>query len=923
MMDQQRAGPLYGWTFHQSHDQATVLFLVPQKTSASDLDIRIASDHVFASTSNGPPILHAKLYGRVNTETSTWRIANSDRTRKPRSRSFARAFQAATPVSASGSAEMPHRGRLQGESTSRQSGVPSDSTSPGSQSSGSHVHAESPPASHSSLSASIVSLQSGSSYEVLSHSTPSSQPPGSLGPATEWSSGSSDLGSSDSADASLNQSVVLSDPGDLRMYGQDVIPHTDTVAGPSVRRSQSNCNLAASSSSVSAPSSSPFAAPHASSQAGPPEVRLVTLHLDKVDTGIWPLLVVGPAPLQNEALPARLTRLVESELPRNGLVTDKFIQDRILKRRGVQQQQQQRSAAQLQLNQALEEALSAFGGGDRVLAAIRRGSTGTLSANEDADAHFDEASRTSMDSDEDLGPNTSTLSINTIASDESATVLGSRVSSLAGTSASLRDADASAAAARQEHAKRVEEEDEISEAWRELEVLARYNMDPTTLSLIGLQSANGYSSHGNSSMATQLARGFPSSIPEAFEYFARAWRAANVSLATERLVQDFLPLLPSTSHGAGYRDYNVLHDRFAEALEPSLYSRATALPATDDVIANQLQERLHSHSYMSHRQRLVASLGGPKALARLYVSYARLHLPSLASNRSPLAFPYGQLTSPFVSGGHGGPYQFGNLRRRPAPSTSSRTPSIASVTLSGVEGGANSPSKTRAPNSPTVAESSRVASPDHAASNVAAARLDFSDLVLQSEHSIASQPDPFYFFREACLLDSDVATQISAEEWLEALLLALESEDRRAAELDGLAQAGELGSMAGDSESGGLTFESDSETHQRRLQRRSQTRSQHWSTASAGGSGGFFNLAWAADTEPNQTGRKRSGKTPRRTEKNKRYKERRISKSGREHQEAGVINFVSGAALLGVALAGSVAALGWWRRTSAALNSSA
>ncbi len=145
-----------------------------------------------------------------------------------------------------------------------------------------------------------------------------------------------------------------------------------------------------------------------------------------------------------------------------------------------------------------------------------------------------------------------------------------------------------------------------------------------------------------------------------------------MSLATERLVQDSLPLLPSTVQGVGHQDQSIVDVRLAEVLEPFLARSAMNLPDTGKVVASSLRERLHSHSYMSHRQRLVASLGGPKALARLYVSYARLHLPSLASNRSPLAFPYGQLTSPFVSGGQGVQHPAGNLRRRLSPNATSR-----------------------------------------------------------------------------------------------------------------------------------------------------------------------------------------------------------------------------------------------------------
>ncbi|CDR99328.1 uncharacterized protein SPSC_04085 [Sporisorium scitamineum] len=913
MRNRNEAGPLYGWTFHQSHDQATVLFLVPHAVSASDLDIRIASDHVSASIPNHPPILHAKLYGRVNTETSTWRIADRERARKRQSRSLVRSSQPTT--STSGSAGGPNRRRAQAGLRQCYTAEPSETLS-----SGSHVRIESSPASQYSLSASIVSLQSGSSYEVLSHSTPSTLPLHSAGPSTEWSSGSSDLGSSDSAEAGLIQSVVLSDPGDLRRRGDETAAPFQSAGSSDLRRSQSISDLASSSSPASDSPANLLEAPQVSPRSGPPEVRLVTVHLDKIDTGIWPLLVVGPAPLQSSTLPAHLNRLLESDLPQSGFITESFIRDRILHRLNLRQERQQRSAAQLQLNQALEEALSAFEGGDRVLAAIRSG-IDPITYHTNLRARFDEASRTSIDSDEDYGPNTSTLSINTIGSDESATVLGSRVASLSGTSVDLHRARTNAANAAETDAER-EEDDEILEAWSELEVMARYNMDPTTLSLIGLQFANGYTTQRASSLSSQLIRTPSSGIPDAFEYFARAWRAADVSLATERLVQDFLPLLPSTSHGAGTPDQDAQHARTPETLDASL--NVAVLPSTIDVVADALRDVLHSHSYMSHRQRLVASLGGPKALARLYVSYARLHLPSLASNRSPLAFPYGQLTSPFVTGGHGTMSQPSHARRissrKPTSSTSSRTPSLASLTFGGAEGDAISPAKgTRAPNSPTIADSSRGVSPDYAAGHTDAGRLDFSDFHMHTDHSTASQPSAFYFFREACLLDSDVMDQISSDELREALNLAAEHEHRRMAELDALAQAEEMGSMAGDSESGELAFESDSEAHRRRAQRRSKLRAAHSSASSASGKGGLFKLAWLKDADASESGRKRSGRTPRRTERSKRRKER----SSRAQQDAGVINFVSGAALLGVALAGSVAALGWWRRTSAALNSAA
>lgn len=904
MKHENNGGPLYGWTFHQSHDQATVLFLVPQTTSANDIDIRINTDFVSAGLLNHPPVFKARLYGKVNTESCSWRIASRERSRRRQSRSLARSSPEAPSTSASGSAEAAFNQHVLAGSRDMSGSALTDSASPASPTSSSHHHTESPPASHSSLSASIVSQSSGSSYEMLSHSTPRTLPASSTGYAAEWSSDSSEFGSADSADVSLTQSLtqslVLSDPGDLRRHGNRAVLQTDP-ASSELRRTRSIPSFAPATSSAAESTTDAFQT--SPNKLGPAEARLVTLHLDKKEGGIWPLLVVGPAPIRTEALPARLTRLLGPELPRNGLVTEAFVRDRLLKRReaklnstvegpleeGTQREQQQRSAAQLQLNQALEEALSAFEGGDRVLAAIRRGSP----QDEHSASFVEEAS---IDSEDGLGPSTSTISLNTIGSDESATVLGSRI-------VGLEQAQANALNVARTESQR-EAEDEILEAWKELEVLARYNMDPTSISLIGLQFANGYGARRASSL-TQTAMTSLRSVPEAFEYFVRAWRAADVSLATERLVQDFLPLLPSTPHGASHQDH-TLNARLAELFESDLLKCALTLPATGEIIADRLRERFRSHSFMSYRQRIVASLGGMRALARLYLSYARLHLPSYESSPR-LAFPYGQLTSPFVSAGHTAqPDRPG--KRLGSTSSSSRTSSVASVPL----GGAASPSKTRAPNSPTVAESSRAGSPGVPGGHGA-------HFWMQSDQGTASQPGPFYFLREACLLDSDIVTQISSQEWLEAISLAIESEAHRAAELEGLAQAEEMGSMAGDSESGCLAFESDNESHRPRAKLRGAPSSATSST----GLDDLLNFVGLGDASTSEAGRKRSRKQPRRRDKDKRRKERRVRKTGQGPEEAGVINFVSGAALLGVALAGSVAALGWWRRTSAALNSSA
>ncbi|KAJ7170617.1 hypothetical protein C8R43DRAFT_57149 [Mycena crocata] len=71
----------YSW--HQSHDQATVLFLVPYGTSEADIQVEIepAGSYLVAGVRGQPPTVKGRLYSRVDSTSSMWQLE------PPRSRS--------------------------------------------------------------------------------------------------------------------------------------------------------------------------------------------------------------------------------------------------------------------------------------------------------------------------------------------------------------------------------------------------------------------------------------------------------------------------------------------------------------------------------------------------------------------------------------------------------------------------------------------------------------------------------------------------------------------------------------------------------------------------------------------------------------------------------------------------------------------
>ncbi|KAJ7727282.1 thiamine pyrophosphokinase [Mycena maculata] len=75
--------PQRSYSWHQSHDQATVLFLVPYGTSEADIKVEIepTGNYLVAGVRGQPPTIKGRLYSRVDSTTSMWQLE------PPRSRS--------------------------------------------------------------------------------------------------------------------------------------------------------------------------------------------------------------------------------------------------------------------------------------------------------------------------------------------------------------------------------------------------------------------------------------------------------------------------------------------------------------------------------------------------------------------------------------------------------------------------------------------------------------------------------------------------------------------------------------------------------------------------------------------------------------------------------------------------------------------
>lgn len=378
----------------------------------------------------------------------------------------------------------------------------------------------------------------------------------------------------------------------------------------------------------------------------------------------------------------------------------------------------------------------------------------------------------------------STLSLQ---SDDSSTILGPRRSSL---------------------------EDAVSDE-------ARFNMDPVSLVVIGLRIKAETSITGSERWN------------DAFEYFARSWRKVRLPVATEVLVQDYLPL----QHPLSNDDEK---------------SRSDSRSKRDEVMAR--------HPFAPYRARMIAALGGMTALARLYVTFARLSLtPGQAADGRGSDHVY---LFPSGSGHCRDPYSVSHygvhttaIRRR---------------------GSTSHPSTSSQHSSPRLGDAAELGTD--------APHGGVPSTMSPAERTLLCD-GPLLYFEEARRLEP--AVQIEDYEWAEA---------RRTAELAAL----EVHAEKAADEDAAFVF-TDEEGRADKLAR-STTRQQSRETAIK------------RRKKAKKGSSKGDGAGTSSSRALKRGRARGTASSSSAANDGGLVAVLSGAAIAGFVLAGSVAALGWWKR---------
>ncbi|KAG6836823.1 hypothetical protein H0H93_002669 [Arthromyces matolae] len=201
----------YSYSWHQSHDQATVLVLVPHDTQLEDVFVVVERNHLLVGVEGQPPIVKGQLYSNVHKANAVWEL-------EPRKERLSGRERTASTISTS--------------STQSSYAFVSD------------------PEISSSFAASLESGQ-------MSEAEDTSSPP-------EYHS-----------------------------------PRSEDRTLPTVSRRNANSNAA-----HSRPASPGFALPSMSSSyttsleslSSPSPGKLLTLHLEKELSIIWPSLIVGPSP---------------------------------------------------------------------------------------------------------------------------------------------------------------------------------------------------------------------------------------------------------------------------------------------------------------------------------------------------------------------------------------------------------------------------------------------------------------------------------------------------------------------------------------------------------------------------------------------------------------------------------------------------
>lgn len=462
---------MQSWTAHQSHDQATILFYVPRWVRKRDLNVVFGDDYIIANIQDKEPIVKARLAGRIDRTTSAWQIEK--RLDRRRSRFVKGKKRRTDSTQGSATSSSGSEDRSNHETSTHDTRRPSSPTS--SESSNFDVLAQSTDTLNSQRS------QSDQAHAQALHTPPSMAQSMTLSDESGYVEPQLLSGEVRSLDSSMSAAEVTSNGNSSgRCVGDDGVEDEDVdmlLLG-----------------------------------------KLVTLHLDKLDGGIWPNIVSGPPPSD--------------------------LQLHVVSRHS-------HSSLGAALSQAMQDRHEDRDGGE--------GESSMLH-----DSENEQSSDSALNS---------SLTMGSVASDDSTTVLAPR------------------------------HEDG-----------QQYDMDPTSLTLMGLQ-------HRRKAIANPVGVASARDNSVAFEYFRHAWKKAQVPVAVETLVLGYFPLADTSKHG----------------------DHASPLINT----------------LTPYRSRLIAALGGSTALARLYISYARLHLPSLHYRRPILSMPFtGMANNPFGASPRNGDSHF-------------------------------------------------------------------------------------------------------------------------------------------------------------------------------------------------------------------------------------------------------------------------
>ncbi|KAF8920272.1 hypothetical protein CPB85DRAFT_1274267 [Mucidula mucida] len=86
----------YSYSWHQSHDQATVLLMIPHGTLEEDMSVIIERNYLIAGVRGQSPIIKGRLYGNVDVANSVWQLEPQSSRLSGRERTTSTASTAST-----------------------------------------------------------------------------------------------------------------------------------------------------------------------------------------------------------------------------------------------------------------------------------------------------------------------------------------------------------------------------------------------------------------------------------------------------------------------------------------------------------------------------------------------------------------------------------------------------------------------------------------------------------------------------------------------------------------------------------------------------------------------------------------------------------------------------------------------------------